>query len=370
MSAAGPAMLIAFAVGTVGAWTAVRLAPVLRLVDHPGPRKPHRVPVPLGGGVSVATGVTVAVVGTVGWPDVRLSAGMWGLVGLGLVDDARGLRARTRLVAQVAAVVPVALAWAPSLGVFRPVEVLLASLWILGVINATNCIDCADGVAAGTAIVGAVALGAVGGWDGTVGTLGAALAGATGGFLVFNAPPARCFLGDSGSTGIGFLLAILPLGTARGLPPGQALPIIVASGTVLSVVLLDFVLVHLRRARAGVRSIADLMASADTDHLPHRFRRVGLGPKGVAAACAGSVSVAGLAAHVALSIGLLGASLGALGVGGAFLVMEGRLLYRRGPAGDGEPSKPFGRHAGRGSEPSTPPDPGWNDAPTDRRGRR
>lgn len=362
-------MLIAFAVGTVGTWTVVRLAPVLRLVDHPGPRKLHRVPVPLGGGVGVAAGVTVAVVGDGGWLDARLPLAMWALVGLGLVDDARGLRARTRLVAQAAAVVPVALAWAPSLGVSRPVGVLLASLWILAVINATNCIDCADGVAGGTAVVGAVALGALGGWDDSVGVLGAALAGAAGGFLVFNAPPARCFLGDSGSTAIGFLLAVVPLGIVRGLPPGRSLPILVASVTVLSVVLLDFALVHLRRVRAGVRSIADLMASAGTDHLPHRLRRAGLGPRWVAVACAGSVSVSGLAAHVALSAGLPATLLGVLGVGAVFLVVEESLLPRRDPVGDAKPPKTLGRRAGRGPGPSPPPEPRRNEAATDRRGR-
>jgi UDP-GlcNAc:undecaprenyl-phosphate GlcNAc-1-phosphate transferase len=220
------------------------------------------------------------------------------------------------------AALPVALVYAPAIGVPRPVEVGLGVLFVLAVINALKCMDSADGVAAGVAVAGASSLGSLGGWDGAAGTTAAVVAGAAAGFLVFNAPPARCFLGEGGGTLLGLLLASVGLAMAGAAPPGRAVEVTVAAGTVLSVPVLDFALVHVRRARAGVRRLADLMASAGTDHLPHRLRDAGLGPWGVAAACAAAVAASGLVAHLSLRWGVFGVLAGAAGAVGVFLGAE------------------------------------------------
>ncbi|WP_181813330.1 glycosyltransferase family 4 protein [Gaiella occulta] len=268
--------LTAFAVSVPSTWLAARLAYRVGLLDHPGPRKIHHRPVPLAGGIGVAAAITAGLL-TAG-AEPRLLAVTWALVCVGLVDDARGLRARTRLGAQAVATLPAVLVYTPSLGAPRPLEVVVGLLWTIGVISAINCLDCSDGVAGSVTVAGALALGSLAGWSGPAGQTAAVLAAAAAAFLLFNAPPARCFLGEAGSTLLGFLLAILGLAVARAEPPGGGLAAMFAAGAVLAVPVLDFLLVHLRRFRGGCRRLADLMASAATDHLPHRLRRAGLNP--------------------------------------------------------------------------------------------
>lgn len=325
--------LVAATAALAATLVAARLAGRVGLLDHPSPRKLHRAPVPQAGGVGVAVGVTLALQGAA---EASLLAGVWALVVLGVLDDARDLRARTRLAGQAAAVAPAVLAYAPTLGAPRLLELSLALLWVLGVISATNCIDCADGVAASVAIGGGIALGALGGWAGTAGLLGVAVAGAAAGFLLLNAPPARCFLGEAGSTVLGFLLALASLSAASAVPAERALPVAVAGATVVAVPILDFALVHARRARAGIRRLADLMASAGTDHLPHRLATVGLGPRYVAAVCGGATAMSGLTAIAASQAGVAGVAAAGLGIAGAFFAVEAAALRpraERGPRG-------------------------------------
>lgn len=319
--------LVAATAALAATLVAARLAGRVGLLDHPSPRKLHRAPVPLAGGVGVAVGVTLALHGAVGTSP--LLAGMWALVVLGVLDDARDLRARTRLAGQAAAVAPAVFAYTPSLGAPRLFELSLALLWVLGVISAANCIDCADGVAASVAIGGGIALGALGGWAGTAGLLGIALAGAAAGFLLLNAPPARCFLGEAGSTVLGFLLAMAGLSAASAVPAERVLPVAVAGATVVAVPVLDFALVHARRARAGMRRPADLMASAGTDHLPHRLAAAGLAPRYVAAVCGGATAISGITATAASQAGAAGVVGAALGIAGAFFAVEAAALRPR-----------------------------------------
>lgn len=320
--------LLACAVAAGATWVALHVARRVDLVDRPGPTKPHRAPVPFGGGIGVAVGVSAASAGGAESPDLTLLACMWALAALGLVDDARDLRARTRLLAHAVVALPVVFSWAPRLGAPRPLEVALALLFVLGSISAFKCIDCADGVAAGVTVAGALWLGTLDGWSGDVGPLAATLGGAAAGFLLFNAPPARCFLGESGSTILGCLLSFLVLGVARDAPADASLSGLAAAATVLMIPFLDFLLVHIRRLRAGVRSIGDLMASAGTDHLPHRLQQAGLGPAAVAAVCAAAIVVSGAAASLFLFGGLGASLLGGVVVAAAFALWEMALKGR------------------------------------------
>jgi UDP-GlcNAc:undecaprenyl-phosphate GlcNAc-1-phosphate transferase len=316
---------VAVAAGLAATWVTMLVAGRVGLLDHPGPRKPHARPVPLAGGVGIAVAVTLAVQGAVEGPSLLL--GVWALVVLGLLDDTRDLRARTRLLAQAAAVLPAVLAYTPSVGAPRAVEVSLALLWVLGAISALNCIDCADGVAASVAVAGGTTVAALAGWSGSAGAIGVSVAGAAAGFLVLNAPPARCFLGEGGSTVLGYLLAIAGLVAASGAPRTSALTVAVAGATVLALPVLDFVLVHARRAREGVRNLAQLMASAGTDHLPHRLRSAGLSPWSVAVACGCATAICGLAANASSRAGLASALAIGLALSSAFLGAD-RVLGR------------------------------------------
>lgn len=137
-------------------------------------------------------------------------------------------------------------------------------------------------MAAGTAVIGALALTllAVLGqrWGIAIGT--AAVAGAALGFLRYNFPPARIFLGDAGSLTLGFLLAAFGAALAiptRGLP-GE----LVAPALVGALPCYDFLFVHIRRYRNGIRNPLRLLTSSGKDHLPHRLLNTGLSPRQVA----------------------------------------------------------------------------------------
>src|SRR5579883_1610532 len=167
------------------------------LVDRPSARKLHPGPTPLLGGG--------AILGAL----------------LGLWDDVRGASPWTRLVVEfLASLALVELTrtqlWFPP---FLPVQAarVITALWLVGVTNAANCFDCADGSLAGSGAVialGIAACAAVAGSDAIDPAL--ALAGALVGFLVYNRPPARIFMGDAGSLPVGLLLGWLGVRVASG----------------------------------------------------------------------------------------------------------------------------------------------------------
>lgn len=203
----------------------LRLARRLRIYDVPNARSAHSAPVPGGGGV----GLFVALLGGVGL--AALFFGSWNLefqgllalaamlVLLGMVDDVSGLSARLRLLAYALVCVCGALA----LGLPLPLWVL-AALFGLTVLNLYNFMDGMDGLAATETLF--VCLGAAllsWWWAGPsqYALFCLLLAAAVAGFLTWNWPPARLFMGDAGSVSIGFMLAGLAvLGEVR-----EALPL-------------------------------------------------------------------------------------------------------------------------------------------------
>jgi UDP-GlcNAc:undecaprenyl-phosphate/decaprenyl-phosphate GlcNAc-1-phosphate transferase len=201
---------------------------------------------------------------------------------IGLFDDLRNLGAWKLA---VEAIVVVTIVWLGGFRAMLPWPYLgdiLAILWIVGVANAVNCLDSSDGVAPGTAVVGAMALTLLAildqRWGIAIGT--AAIAGAALGFLRYNFPPARIFLGDAGSLTLGFLLAAFGAALAiptRGLP-GEAL----APALVGALPCYDFLFVHIQRYQNGIRNPIRLLTSNGKDHLPHRLLNAGLSPRQVA----------------------------------------------------------------------------------------
>jgi UDP-GlcNAc:undecaprenyl-phosphate GlcNAc-1-phosphate transferase len=180
---------------------AMRLAARTGIVDHPGPLKVQRVAVPYLGGLAVLVGLAAAVAAV--HPMLLLPLGL--AAALGLVDDAREIPAVARLIgeagvgAAAAAVAPVR--WAGPLGPLAVVALVMV------LVNATNMLDGLDALAAGVAAIGAAGFAVI--LHGDDRALALALAGALAGFLWFNRPPARVYLGDAGSYLIGTALALL-----------------------------------------------------------------------------------------------------------------------------------------------------------------
>jgi len=257
------------------------------VLDRPGRHNAHRDPVPAVGGIGVVLGIALAWLAAPAATPALLPSALLVLLATGLLDDHRGLSARTRFVVQ--ALVVLMLAFGADMllrdfGALRPDGGLLAVGWLalpltvfcaLGLINATNMIDGSDGLA-GTlglaSLAGMAGLAAVAGrGDEAVLLFGACAALAA--FLAFNlrigGRPARVFLGNGGSMALGGLLAwaaiALSQGETRAFAPATAL-------WLCAVPLVDTVSVMWRRLAAR-RSPFD----ADHQHVHHLLLRAGFG---------------------------------------------------------------------------------------------
>ena len=214
------AFAAALAIALLATPLAAAVARRFDVVDRPGPLKVQRQPVPYLGGaaVFVALAVPVALVR----PSLLTPLAL--LLALGLADDLTDLPAVGRLAAEIA-VGAVAGFVAPAPGRFGGV---LTALLVIGLVNAVNLLDGLDGLAGGVAAASACGFAALGG---AARIPGLAVAGALLGFLWFNRPPARIYLGDSGAYLCGgalALLAALALDAGHGAPAWAAVPLLVA----------------------------------------------------------------------------------------------------------------------------------------------
>ena len=201
-----------FMIGLAGTWIARRYALHRRLLDEPGERRSHVVATPRGGGVSIVVALLLAFLALAVWRADRsavLLAGGSGLLlvaAVGWIDDHRPLSAALRLLVHAAAAGILAAAVYQETDSLAVACVVFAIALIL--VNVWNFMDGIDGLAASQAVI--VALGYVLCMADQVASAAAlALAAATCGFLPFNFPKARIFLGDVGSGSLGFGLATL-----------------------------------------------------------------------------------------------------------------------------------------------------------------
>ena len=249
-------------------------------------RKRHTVPIPRLGGVPIM--LTLALAGIVifamdphrsrQW--VPLITGCILMFGLGLWDDLKALGARKKLIAQISiAVLVYSLGlsidrvtypggtWNVELS--RTIGFLATVFWLIAVPNIVNLIDGFDGLAGGLGMFMAVTLGIVGllSEQLAVAWFAFTMAGSLLGFLVFNFPPAKIFLGDGGAYLIGFFIASLSLvGSHKGSIAAVLLVTIVALG----VPILDTAFALLRRAVRGFP-----LFHADDEHFHHKLEKLG-----------------------------------------------------------------------------------------------
>jgi UDP-GlcNAc:undecaprenyl-phosphate GlcNAc-1-phosphate transferase len=261
------------------------------LLDYPGGRKVHQVPVPRLGGVGMAIAFGVAIgAATLVSPDLgatavlrpnramAILAGVSLLLVIGVVDDTRGMRALVKLGLQVAAVT---VAWALGLSVdtlFLPWGIVylgwlslpVTVAWVVGVINAVNLIDGLDGLASAVVLTVLAAFGLLAAADGVDPTLPiiAATGGAAFGFLAYNLHPASIIMGDTGSMFLGFVVAAVGISlTQDGLSPvAPWIPMIA-----LGVPILDTLWAVVRRTARG-----EPFFVADRGHIHHQLLRRGL----------------------------------------------------------------------------------------------
>jgi UDP-N-acetylmuramyl pentapeptide phosphotransferase/UDP-N-acetylglucosamine-1-phosphate transferase len=283
------------AAALVATWLIAKNATRLGLMDVPNERSSHRSATPRGGGLGIVAGVTAGILllaafGEGPGPQLEvLLAGAAAIAVLGAIDDVHPLRAAYRLVIQllVATAVVVALGDVGRLPLPPPLDVSvgwlggpLTVVWLVGATNFYNFMDGIDGLAAGQAVASCIGV-ALAAWSLGAVQFGLVLAASAVGFLVLNKPPARVFLGDAGSTSLGFAIAGLPLLA----PSGQRPFALFAVALGLSLFLFDPVETLLRLARTGHR--------IGTAHRSHSYQLLAstVGRRGVVA---GSLVGAGL----------------------------------------------------------------------------
>ncbi len=200
-----------------------------KILDSPNERSSHAVPTPHGGGVPLLlafyAGLLLAAALGAPWSSGLMLIALVSvlLMALGVVDDLRGLAVRTRMAAYgilclasaLLLLADTALPQTPGpAGLLLVCAIAFALLWFLNLYNFMDGIDGIAGLQAVLALAAASLLLLLSGGDETIALFCLLLAAAHTGFLVFNWPPARLFMGDAGSVPTGFLLAGLALVTA------------------------------------------------------------------------------------------------------------------------------------------------------------
>lgn len=283
---------------------AMRLAWRYDAVSRPdGFRKKHSRPTPEWGGLavnaSILVGIALAYLLVPVQPQstpflAALSLSVVLLCLLGCYDDLFDMRAGFKLAGQLLAVVPLIAvgAYAQQFTLFGySIElgwlgVPWTVAWIVLGINALNLIDGLDGLASTVGITVAATIAVLAGVTGNthIALVAVVLAGALGGFLAHNLPPARIYLGDCGSMVIGLVLATLAL----RVTPNAGVPNLTAMCGLLFIPLYDTILAIVRRGLNG-----NGIMSADRGHIHHRLLDRGLGVWGALALLATLSLVAG-----------------------------------------------------------------------------
>lgn len=275
------------------------------LLDKPNERSSHTLPTPHGGGVAVVAasvicmGIGVAAHIIDGRQALTLAVGMVALATIGWIDDTKGSLPGIRLVVQI-----IVACWTlymfgglPAIRIGTTTYEIGYAGYILGLlgvvwsINLYNFMDGIDGFAGSQAVIIFATVSFLSLYSGnrSIGTIAAIFAAATVGFLIWNWPPAKIFLGDVGSGGIGYLVCGLAISSENS----RSVPLFVFA--ILGLVFIaDSTATLVRRFRRGNRKI-----EAHRDHAYQRLAKMFGSHKPVTIAAAAATSVLALFATIA-----------------------------------------------------------------------
>ena len=267
-----------------------RIAPRLNIVDKPDHRKTHETPTALLGGVAIyaAFASTIIYTNTYSLELKGVAIGATIVFIAGLIDDIVCLRARLKLLIQLIAVsimiyYGVVADFLPNVWWGYVLEITITFLWMLGITNSLNFFDGMDGLAAGLTVICSVFLSilAIQTHQHYLMVLSIALAGCCLGFLPSNfryKKPALIFLGDAGSTFVGFLLAgMIIMGDWGSTAPikAYAMPILI-----MGIFIFDMTYTTISRISSKqVANFREWLEFTGRDHLHHRLTALGLSAK-------------------------------------------------------------------------------------------
>lgn len=309
-------MIYAICVGVALLTSLLALPAIIKISNKKGwfdsidSRKIHTGEISRLGGVGIFLGFTFSIVAVYFaqssnlFPEITsfsLLAGGFFLVFLtGLIDDFINIKAIVKFAGQIAAAVLVVLSGVSIKSFIIPfvwIEIpfgflapVVTVIWIVSISNAINLVDGMDGLAGGISTIAFLFLGVIALLQGHVFTaiISFALLGSTLGFLRYNFPPAKLFMGDSGALFLGFSLAVIPL-LATG-SEGTTLNIIPLI-TLLAIPIMDTLAAILRRVR-NKRAIY----SPDKHHIHHQFLERNFSTPSILAIIYGITTLMGIAA--------------------------------------------------------------------------
>jgi UDP-GlcNAc:undecaprenyl-phosphate GlcNAc-1-phosphate transferase len=252
-------------------------------VAYPRKDRWHLRPTPILGGVAIFVAFIIAVLVSFYFQyNLRHIIDRWNILvaavlmfALGLYDDFREVSPPVKLVGQIL-VATLVISFGDMIYFFPwPIaNIILTFVWLVGITNAINLLDNMDGLAGGVAFIAALVLSFFF-WranDFQLLVISLSLAGAILGFLLFNFPPAKIFMGDSGSLFLGFLLASLAI--ARRTQASNVFAIIMVPTLLFILPILDTALVTITRLMRGQSPV-----QGGTDHTSHRLIAFGLTEK-------------------------------------------------------------------------------------------
>lgn len=318
---------------------AARAAARVGLVSRPRRDRWEHRPTPLLGGVAMAAGILVALAFAPEGPVRTVLYCAFAAFALGLLDDFRHLAPTTKLVGQVLVGSALYLGGVRvEIVTFAPAALLLTVFWVVAVMNALNLMDNMDGLAAGITFFAAITL-TLTAWPEARDASFVAIATAGGalGFLIYNFPPARIFMGDAGSQLLGLLLAAAALlHTASGATnAGLAL---LGPLAALALPIFDTTLVAASRRLAGKP-----VTRGGKDHASHRLAALGLSDRGtVLLLYAVAIALGGLGVLADAAAGLVVpfAALAAIGLLLFGVFLHEVDVYGSSPSREGPPETP------------------------------
>jgi UDP-GlcNAc:undecaprenyl-phosphate GlcNAc-1-phosphate transferase len=247
-------------------------------------RKVHKEPVPYLGGLSIALTITlltytVVLVQDADWSKFRLASYViipaLILAAVGLLDDLKGLKPWPRLIMQTLTGLVVAMILITTNTISFAfgntyLDALVTIVWIVGICNSINFFDNIDGGASGTVAIIGLSIFLIAFNQGQILVSSAAVVtcGAVIGFLAWNKPPAKIYMGDAGALFLGVMVSVLTIRLDPNISPSWqslAIPVLM-----LAVPILDTTVAIFSRWQRGISAF-----TGGRDHLSHRLIRIG-----------------------------------------------------------------------------------------------
>jgi len=277
--------LISFGITNLLTPLSIKLGHKFKLLDYPEERKVHKHPVPRIGGLAIYIALVITIS-----RNLQFSKELTGLmIGCTLIflvsfiDDIRKLSTTVRMIVQI-----IAALIAVKMGVvitFIPhgwpletlIEAVITIVWFIGITNAVNFLDGIDGLVTSFGIFCSLIFFLIA-WPTEqkfLAYMNISLIGSCAGFLPYNWSKAKIFLGDSGSTLIGFLLA--GMAVMGGWAENNSLVALSTPLLILAVPIFDMTYITISRIKNGhVKTLKQWLDYVGKDHLHHRLIKIGL----------------------------------------------------------------------------------------------